>query len=62
MTTTKKTPRVKTTPCCFCGARVVEPFSNNAQPVMDGRCCSDCNATVVLPARLSLIFGTGTKK
>jgi hypothetical protein len=24
---------------------------NNAQPVNDGRCCDDCNWTVVLPAR-----------
>jgi len=26
---------------------------NNAQPVNDGRCCDECNATVVIPARLA---------
>ena len=26
---------------------------NNAEPVNDGRCCDDCNATVVIPARLT---------
>lgn len=25
---------------------------NNAQPVNDGRCCDDCNMSVVIPARL----------
>lgn len=29
---------------------------HNARPVNDGRCCSDCNWTVVIPARLALIF------
>lgn len=26
---------------------------NNAEPVNDGRCCDQCNATVVIPARLT---------
>lgn len=30
---------------------------HNAQPVNDGRCCSQCNATVVVPARMNLVFG-----
>lgn len=25
---------------------------NNAQPVNDGRCCDNCNDSVVIPARL----------
>lgn len=25
---------------------------HNAQPINDGRCCSHCNVTVVIPARL----------
>lgn len=29
---------------------------HNAQPVNDGRCCSTCNATVVIPARLQEVF------
>jgi hypothetical protein len=26
---------------------------NNAQPIMDGRCCDECNNTLVIPARLA---------
>ena len=29
-----------------------DKFGNNAEPVNDGRCCSDCNSTVVIPARI----------
>jgi hypothetical protein len=29
---------------------------NNAEPVNDGRCCGECNMTVVIPARLGLII------
>ena len=25
---------------------------HNAEPVEDGRCCSDCNQTAVIPARI----------
>jgi hypothetical protein len=28
---------------------------NNAAPINDGRCCNDCNARVVLPARMNLM-------
>jgi hypothetical protein len=28
---------------------------NNAEPVNDGRCCSECNMTVVIPTRIGLI-------
>jgi hypothetical protein len=34
---------------------------HNAAPVNDGRCCSDCNWTVVIPmrlARLARVFPT----
>ena len=30
---------------------------NNAEPVNNGRCCDSCNDTIVLPARLTAIFG-----
>jgi len=30
--------------------------TNNAEPVNDGRCCHDCNRTVVVPARIRLTF------
>lgn len=38
--------------CCICG-KEFEGFGNNANPVMDGICCDDCNANVVIPARLT---------
>jgi hypothetical protein len=37
--------------CSICG----EPagaYGNNAQPINEGRCCDDCNATKVIPARM----------
>lgn len=30
---------------------------NNAEPVNNGRCCDNCNSTVVVPARINIIFG-----
>jgi len=44
--------------CCICRNQIeVHPLSlwdrgNNAQPVMDGRCCDVCNDTVVLTRRM----------
>ena len=32
---------------------IVWEGGNNAQPVNDGRCCDDCNMTVVIPARMA---------
>ena len=29
---------------------------NNAEPVNDGRCCGECNMTVVIPARIGLMI------
>jgi len=26
--------------------------TNNASPINDGRCCNECNITVVIPARI----------
>jgi hypothetical protein len=34
----------------------VEHTGHNAQPVNDGRCCDNCNQTVVIPARLKEIM------
>ena len=43
--------------CCICGKEIeIEPTGwaegHNALPVKDGRCCSDCNYKIVIPARL----------
>jgi hypothetical protein len=37
--------------CCFCKKDAGE-FGNKAQPIMDARCCDECNEGVVLPIRL----------
>lgn len=42
--------------CSIC-LHPIEGFSNNAYPVNNGRCCSDCNAIVVIPARIAEAYG-----
>ena len=43
--------------CCLCD-KFITDYGNNAQPLKDGNCCSECNATKVIPARLGLIVQT----
>lgn len=42
--------------CCLCGQDIVPrngwSQGNNAEPVASGRCCDECNAGIVIPARL----------
>ena len=38
--------------CSICNNEINDEFGNNAEPVNDGRCCNDCNSTVVIPARI----------
>ena len=38
--------------CCICGKNIVG-YPNNAQPVKDGQCCSDCNINIVIPNRIN---------
>lgn len=40
--------------CSIC-EREVREYGCNAQPVNDGRCCRECDNTVVVPARIELI-------
>ena len=35
---------------------------NNAEPVNDGRCCDDCNASVVIKARLNEVWAAEKKE
>lgn len=37
--------------CSICG-KETNGHSNNAQPVNDGKCCDECNFTVVMAKRL----------
>ena len=49
--------------CCICKCEIEKQYTkegvmywdqgNNAQPIDDGRCCNECNATIVIPARLT---------
>ena len=40
--------------CSICG-QPGHGFGHNAQPVNDGRCCNECNTTVVIPTRFAQI-------
>lgn len=40
--------------CCICG-KPIEGYGNNAEPVKKGKCCDECNISVVIPARLTHI-------
>ena len=39
--------------CCFCSINLDRYSGHNSAPVGDGQCCGICNATIVIPARLS---------
>ena len=38
--------------CSICNNEINDRFGHNAQPINNGKCCSDCNSTVVIPARI----------
>tara|TARA_R100000479_G_scaffold144596_1_gene80046 strand:- start:627 stop:1112 length:486 start_codon:yes stop_codon:yes gene_type:complete len=47
--------------CCICGAGVVDgTWPHNPDPFEGEACCTDCNDTQVIPARL-LIHSTGLR-
>ena len=37
--------------CDLCGKSIRDKLSHNAMPIIEGRCCKDCNENKVLPAR-----------
>lgn len=37
--------------CSICGKNY-EGYGNNAEPVNNGRCCNNCNTTIVVPRRM----------
>lgn len=41
--------------CSICQVEC-EGFGNNAEPVNDGRCCTDCDNGVVIPARIRIVL------
>lgn len=38
--------------CSINPQHTYEHFGNNAEPVNSGRCCDECNISVVIPARI----------
>lgn len=50
--------------CCFCGAPIVETEGNNPAPLAssDLDCCDNCNGTLVIPARIRLIYEMAREK
>jgi hypothetical protein len=57
MTKTEKKPLT----CSICGGDIdVQPGGwdrgHNAEPINDGRCCTKCNNTRVIPARIVAIY------
>ena len=48
--------------CSICGFPIdIQPggwtLGHNAQPVNNGRCCTQCNSDVVIPARMRAMYG-----
>ena len=42
--------------CSICEEMCDCKYGHNAHPVNNGRCCSTCNDTFVIPARLRIAF------
>jgi hypothetical protein len=44
--------------CSICGVAIKNDYGqgrgHNPEPVSDGRCCDQCNLTVVIPYRIML--------
>ena len=43
--------------CSICGDKI-KGYGHNAEPVNSGRCCDDCNSTVVIPRRIMSLIRT----
>lgn len=37
--------------CCICGNKI-KGYGHNTAPAAEGRCCDDCNKSIILPARM----------
>lgn len=47
--------------CCLCGKNI-EGFGNNPYPLKnEGKCCDDCNWSLVIPARVIEIYNKECK-
>ena len=51
--------------CAICGDTIKGDglgVGHNPEPVSDGRCCSECNYELVVPARLTMALGIKVKE
>jgi hypothetical protein len=39
--------------CCIC-EKDAGKYGNNAQPIIEGRCCDKCNERLVVPLRIKI--------
>ena len=44
--------------CCICG-KPYHDYGANAMPLVDGRCCKECDRRFVIPSRIQLLKKTG---
>lgn len=61
------TEKLKHKKCCLCGndidfqrdekGKIFWTDGHNAEPLKDGRCCSVCNETKVIPERIKHMCG-----
>ena len=42
--------------CSICKDDIRDKFGHNAEPINNGRCCTMCNMTFVVPRRIKLQF------
>lgn len=40
--------------CVICG-KEINNRGNNAEPIKKGKCCDECNKTIVIPYRIDLL-------
>ena len=51
----KTEPNLEKNRFCSICREEFEGFGNNAEPINNGICCNDCNALVVIPARIKMM-------
>lgn len=54
--------RKQSTNCSICRLPLDDPYGHNAWPVNEGRCCEDCNASVVISTRIKILYGGLTQE
>ena len=48
--------------CCICG-KLFYGYGNNPEPIRKvGRCCDECNQSLVIPARLAEVINKNKDK